>query len=367
MKKTISLLLAAAMLLSLAAAAGISASAADTTSDLIGYYKFEGDLSNSASDGDKADFIGITFSSSFDDDPMLEVGYDGYSFFTLSDFGDGLKLDCLPTDNSYTISFWAKALTCGFAAPIIWIGSETYNDASYSNWIGIWADFDGSSWSTTPSIGSNDESNSKVGAVPTEGLSDEANFDWAYITMTIENGYGVLYYNGVEVANTVDNFTRSLIPSYAGGDATELPLMFGDEGYDDTAIYVCVNAWDSPATMYIDELKVYDRTLSADDVAALYAEYDGHTISEYDPDFVDAAETSEVTTDNAETEDTSAVSADTSSENTSAVTTADSGDDSDSGDENSSTSSFLIWAIFGGVWVVLIVIIVVVIVRRRKS
>ncbi|MCD7776335.1 MAG: LamG domain-containing protein [Firmicutes bacterium] len=366
MKRTFSLLLAVTFVFTLMASMGIGAAAADTTSDLIGYYKFESDLSNSASEGDEAEFIGQGLSSAFDDEPELEVGYDGNSFNTYAEIGDGLKLDCVPSDNTYTISFWAKAETCGFASPIIWIGSETYNDASYNDWLGIWADFDGSSWSSTPSIGSNDESNSKVGAVPETGLSDDSSFEWTYITLTVENGYGVLYFNGVEAANTVDDFTRSLIPSYAGGSNTELPLMFGDDGYGDTAIYVFVNAWDSPATMSIDEIKVYDRTLTSDDVAALYAEYDGHTPSEDDPSYTAATETDAATTDDA-SESTAAGTSDSTGTGTAAQTTGAESDDTGTNNENSGNmNGVMIWVIFGVIWAVLIVLIVFVLVKRRK-
>ena len=342
-----------------------SAHAADLDSDLIGYYKFNGTLKNEL--GGEAELIGAQLSSSFDDEPTFETGYKDASLCVMSEIGDGLKLDCVPKDNTYTISFWAKAETEGFAAPLIWIGSETHRDASYSRWIGKWADFNTNGWGRTPSIGSNDEQNSKVGAIPEKGLSNSESFGWTYITMTVNDGYGALYYNGTEVANTTDNFERSLVPSYASGTNTHLPSMFGGDGYDDSAIYVAVNAWDAPPTIYFDELRVYDGALTADEIAALYATYEGHTPSEEDPNYVE-------TTDTAPADSASGAGGD-AVDNSEANTQDPSGGSGSSGDDDNKTGSKLnvtdiIIYVLIAVNVIIIIIICVIFIKiqlRRKN
>ncbi len=362
MKRILSILVSAAVIFSLAAMCGVSVSAFDIESDLIGYYRFNGSLKNEF--GGEAEFMGKNFSVPFDDEPEFSLGYNDTSLYVGNSIGDGAKLDCVPTEDSYTISFWAKAESCGFAAPVIWIGSESHTDASFSSWVGLWADFDGSTWGSAPTLGSNDENNSKVGAIPKDGLSSSDSFGWTYITLVVDDGYGVLYFNGTEVANTVDNFARSLIPAYASGSATELPSMFGDDAYDDTAIYVAINVWDSPASMYYDELRVYDRALTSEDVAALYAVYDGHTPSDEIPE--NAETVLPVPDDEADDVETDAIDIGTTVD-----TEADSGDETESPDRNEDGGSDggsdgMIWIIFGVIWAVLVVAIVIVIIKRRK-
>ncbi len=278
MKKTAWLLLFSMLFTAVFSVGGtVSVGAADLDADLIGYYKFDGDLKNQA--GGEAEFVGAAFSKA-SGTPAYKDGLADSAFYVSTAAGNGLKLDCKPTDDDFTVSFWAKADSCNFAAPVVWMGSQSHTDPSLSAWLGLWADFDGSSWGSAPTIGSNDSNNSKVGAIPEKGISDTDTFGWTYITFTVKDGYGVLYYNGEEVANTVDNFSRSLIPGYASGSATTLPAMFGEGGYDDAAIYVAVNAWDVPATMYYDELRVYDTALDADTVKALYGTFDAPTAPE---------------------------------------------------------------------------------------
>lgn len=288
MKKTAWLLLISMLFTAVFSVSGtVSVGAADVDADLIGYYKFDGDLKNQA--GGEAEYVGSTFSKA-SGNPVYKTGVSDSAFYVSTSAGNGLKLDCKPTDDNFTVSFWAKAESCNFAAPVIWMGSESHTDPSYSAWVGLWADFDGTAWSYAPTIGSNDSKNSKVGAVPDKGVSDTDTFNWTYVTFTVKDGYGVLYYNGAEVANTVDNFSRSLIPGYASGSATTLPAMFGEGGYDDAAIYVAVNAWDVPATMYYDELKVYNTALDADAVKTLYEAYEVTPELDGEPDAEDPEE-----------------------------------------------------------------------------
>ena len=72
------------------------------------------------------------------------------------------------------------------------------------------------------------------------------------ITAVVDNGNGILYYDGVEVG-TIE-------------EGTVLPSVTAD----DRSFYLGVNAWDKPFAGLIDELYIYDRSLTADDVKELY-------------------------------------------------------------------------------------------------
>lgn len=162
---------------------------------------------------------------------------------------DNIGLDTnvvLNSTDSFTITFWAKAYEAKFASPLVWVGAA---DQSTEAWIGLWAGFNAGTWGDTVGIGSNDATGARVGA--TKALSETGEFGYDYITMTVDatTHEGVLYYNGTEVART----------------EAELAALT-----DGAHVYVGANAWDAPSHMEMDNLVIYKRVLSADEVAALY-------------------------------------------------------------------------------------------------
>lgn len=162
---------------------------------------------------------------------------------------DNIGLDTNVTLNgtdSFTISFWAKAYEAPFAAPLVWTGATSQSTES---WIGIWSGFNDGTWKATAGLGSNDAAGTRLGIVAP--LSETKEFGYDYITMTVDAAthQGVLYYNGSEVGKTEG----------------ELPVI-GDGSH----VYLGANAWDAPANMEVDDLVIYKRALSADEVKALY-------------------------------------------------------------------------------------------------
>lgn len=150
-------------------------------------------------------------------------------------------------EDSFSVSFWVKAYTAPFAAPVIWIGTA---DQTEENWIGFWAGVDNeNAWNKTAGLGSNDAEGTRMGI--TSALSDTNAFGYDYITFTVDGNThrGCLYYNGVEVGKTEG----------------ELPVL-----NEESHIYVGANAWDAPAHMEIDDLLIYKRVLTAEEVDALY-------------------------------------------------------------------------------------------------
>lgn len=150
---------------------------------------------------------------------------------------------------SYTVSFWAQANTSNFACPLVFIGKT---DQSTEAWNGIWQGLsDG--WNTgTSGAGSNDATGARVGIVQTFNNATQFSFDWTYITLTVD----------------VDNNHTATL--YCDGK-----YVFSIEGYaaltEDAKMYVGANYWDNPCDFYIDELVVFDKALSADEVTALAA------------------------------------------------------------------------------------------------
>lgn len=149
---------------------------------------------------------------------------------------------------SYTIGFWAKANSCVFATPLVWIGKK---DQSVEAWNGIWQGFSDNWAGGTSGAGSNDASGARVGITASFNGAGPVGFDWTYITMT------------VDVEN---NYTCAL---YVDGHQ-----IFAKEGFaaltEDADLYIGANYWDKPCNFLIDELRVYDRVLTEDEVSDLF-------------------------------------------------------------------------------------------------
>lgn len=262
----------------MAMALGMSVSAlADVPTDYEAYFTFDDKLDNekggSATAVEKGNggTVGAAAEKTFD----FVTGQNGKAVaINNGETKDNIGIDTGVTLNgtdSFTISFWAKAYEAPFAAPVVWAGATSQSTEA---WIGFWSGFNGDApgWNTVTGIGSNDASGARVGA--TASLSETPTFGYDYITMTVDatTHQGVLYYNGVEKAKT----------------EAELPTL-GDGAH----IYVGANAWDAPANMEIDELVVYKRVLTADEVKSLY-EVNG--IPKADAQKVDQKETQADTT-----------------------------------------------------------------------
>lgn len=156
------------------------------------------------------------------------------------DGASGVKLaDNLIKDHSYTISMWLNPTA-----------TSQYTTAFFG-----WAT--DSSWISVVPRGPGDAQNTML-------WSGTAWFDgtfakqipvgtWSHLVMTVDNGKFTTYLNGV-ATNTMtgypDVFTSAATTQFALG----------------------VNYWDIPYNGKIDELKIYDDVLTADDVGVVYSE-----------------------------------------------------------------------------------------------
>ncbi len=281
---------ALAMSVIMTCAMSVSAFAADTTSDLIAKYLFDGTLTNEVTGTDATTVAKASSGQTAVDGKTWEYtdGVDGQALVMASDNTDGLKLDVVVADGqNFTVSLWVKAEGCQFAGPIFWAGKAV--QSAGENWIGIWPGLYNNYANGGPCIGSNNADGSRYGvtagsttegwtspgAVDSDGDGDQTTFEWMNVTAVIENGVGYLYYNGVLVGTNV-----GVVTTDADGNDVQVTLPDLTEG-DDVAMCIGCNAWDSPFIGEVDSLYIYNRALTSDDVAALVKETNTTGVSLY--------------------------------------------------------------------------------------
>ena len=231
--------------------------APDITSDLAAYYPLDGTLDNIISNN-KAKLHGGASSDTNDtwgkaptSKENYGTGKKGQAFeFNGGDKGvdgnDGLELD-IKTGESFTISAWVNTAEkindqTIFFAPVdfenyIKTGTNYNNFASggsvvYKN---VW------NW-----LDKNNNSLSSLKDLPLN--------TWTHIVLTFDDsGYAILYYNA-------EILSQQNIPDFISGTYKNIPIFFG------------IDFWNTSFKGFIDDIAVYNRALSPEDVAALYAE-----------------------------------------------------------------------------------------------
>jgi hypothetical protein len=326
MKKTLLLTASAAVM---AFGMSLSAMAADVPTDYEAYFTFDETIDDAtAIEQGSNGQVGATTTKEFN----YVDGKNGKAIAindTTDEEGntDNIGLDTnvtLDGSDTYTISFWAKASDAPFAAPIVWVGAESQ---SPENWVGIWAGFNSGEWQSAAGIGSNDSSDGEHRVNLVAPIGTLNSFGWDYITLVVdENHMATLYYNGVSQGTT-----EEAIPTLVDG----------------SHVYLGANAWDAPANMEIDDLVIFKRALSAEEIQALY-EVNG--VPDADAEVVEQEET------------TTAAKKKVS---TAAGGVDDSSSVSDSEDSDNSTAVIIIIVV--AVLVVAVVVAVVVAGKKKKS
>ncbi len=349
MKRFLIVALAVAMICSLSVATAVSTSAADISEDgLIGWYKLDGDFTNSADstgDTDGVVYSNAGGSSAFDDEFWYDyerewatAGVDGSCYVTLGQEGFATLN---PGNNDFTISFWMALEDCDsvYCTPYVWYGEQNQSTGYFGGecWIGMWASAvytGGGGWglNTAPGVSSNDTAGSRVGYNAADitlfEADDEAldyGFDMPWTMVTIScvldadtNTYTISYYlNGEAVVDyTTGETSVSGFPNPYTGDA---------ETYGDY-IYFQVNYWDSGvAGIFYDDILIYNRALSADEVASTYSAYTVPSVEGLRDSVYTAEEQNAETTEATETEEVTTADEGTSEE----VTTAGEGTEAD--------------------------------------
>lgn len=210
-----------------------------TEENLLAYYSFDGTLENSV-DGSNAQVVGSSASGN-SGEAAYTNGANGTTGSAYQLTGsNGLKLDNPLTGEEYTVSFWLKDDNAPAYTGAVFFCDDNDKDNRWvsitpSGWLGhlgpmIWS-FDNGTY----------YDNYNNTAQMQQGV-------WTHITVTANNGQATVYVNGnpicsggvAQVASKVDN------------------------------IFLGVNYWDTAIQGAMDELYIYNRAMSAQEVAALY-------------------------------------------------------------------------------------------------
>lgn len=232
---------------------------ADTKTDLIAHYGFDEDMKNEVTSEEAAP-IGKGNGGKVGSDALAgdtftyEDGVNGKALVMAKGNKDGLNLNVKAKGDSYTASLWLKTSEFnGFAEPVLWYGGTSQSSEA---WVGIWPGLADKWGSGGPVLGGNDAAGSRPAATAGTNVltTDDAmhSFDWHMVTIVLEGEKGKLYWDGQLVGMTADD---AKMPSVTG---------------DDKSFYLGANAWDVPFAGSVDEVYIYDRALSSDDVKELY-------------------------------------------------------------------------------------------------
>lgn len=313
-----------ALVATLVLSSSVMTFAADTKTGLLGYYTFDDTLANSQ--GGTASTVGSkTTTAATAATATYAAGHSGKALSMAGANSDGIKLDVKPSSNNYTVSCWVNITAATTYTPVVFVDSNTYSGTTVSteSWVSLaplgWKasiDLGPMVWSKTGGsymdLTADDTDNPGVTGKLTTGA-------WACITFVSDNGTGTIYVNGEKVASST---------------------KYAQVVTDATALYLGVNAWDTPFNGLMDDVYVFDRALTAEDVAAL----------------VGPITTSTETTTVAET---------TTSEPRTLKVNQTTTSSKDSGDED--TNSPVVWIVVGVVAVVVVAGVVVVVTKNKKK
>ena len=225
--------------------------AADISTGLVGYYDFENSLDNKASlTGGKAEIhggAGDTWNSAATGTENYSDSIDGfgkaYQFLGDTDAGrgEGLEIDVtLPKE--FTISYWVNPKTVNGATSMV------FSPVSLNEGLNIADNWFGNTFPTVRIWGSTDADSYLDNFLDS---ADALCGKWSHITLTCDtSGSYSLYVNGVKAG-------ESKINAAAANDLTGMPIFLG------------INFWDASFDGLMDEVRIYNRALTADDIAEL--------------------------------------------------------------------------------------------------
>ena len=210
-----------------------------TQKDLLAYYSFDGTLENAVTGanaqvvGSKANGTGGTAAYT-----NSATGTSGQAYRLTG--SNGLKLDNPLTGEEYTLSFWLRSDNAPAYTGAVFFCDDAHQDTQWISvtpcgWLGHLGPM---TWSFDHGTYYDNYNNT---AQMQQGV-------WTHITVTAKNGQATIYVNGnaicsggiAQVASQVDN------------------------------LFLGVNYWDTSIQGAMDELYLYGKAMSADEVRALY-------------------------------------------------------------------------------------------------
>lgn len=252
--------LVAACAATMAMGCAMTANAADTESGLVGYYTFDDTLANQAStNGGSAKVhggAGDTWNSPAKGSATYVEGVNGKGYLFTGDVdstrGEGLELDAKVTGEEFTLSGWIKASDFGVGTTSMMFAVNTVvstNDACFS--VNTLNGFNGSV--LFGKIWDWDNRNNTFVCLDGDNSGSKFTKDkWTYITITGKSGEQKLYFNGeLQAASTS---TNALVVN----------------NLKNATLFLGINWWDKSFGGIMDDVSLYERTLTAEDVKALY-------------------------------------------------------------------------------------------------
>ncbi len=226
--------------------------AADISTGLVGYYDFEDSLDNKASTtGGKAEIhggAGNTWNSGTTGTENYADSIDGFgkAYKFLGDIGEnrgeGLELD-VKMPEEFTISYWVNPRTVEFGSSMV------FSPVSLDEGLSI-MDYWNKEYPSFPTVRVWKENDKQTYLDNFTTTVDSLCEKWTHITLTCDasDSYS-LYING--------KFIISGINETVANDLTGMPIFLG------------INYWDASFDGLMDEVRIYDRVLTADDIAEL--------------------------------------------------------------------------------------------------
>ncbi|MGN0162771.1 MAG: family 43 glycosylhydrolase [Candidatus Ornithomonoglobus sp.] len=212
-------------------------------------YKFDGTLDDELSDG-TAEFTGSTASAEAAvTEAVFNDSEDGQAVVFEGSGSYGLKIPYKLTSNNYTISFDVKLNTSAKFSPFVFIanfdGEALKGSDENAQWISIAPQGWQESLNDGPMIWSRDVTGGNTwNDVYTTANKSMALDKWQNITVTVSGTTGTVYVDGTKI-------TEGNIAAIVD---------------DTTTIFLGVNDWDTPLDGAIDNLRIYNKALSASQV-----------------------------------------------------------------------------------------------------
>ncbi len=253
------LAVAAATVMSMSMA--MSAMAAAPT-DYTGYYTFDDTLDNSAEGGETATLTGakVTEAATLTEAKFTE-GVDGKAIDMDATYG--LKLGKLLTSNQYTVSYDVKVHAGTFGTAGVFIESMNGSAAS-EQWTSVKPVTSNDVFETgAPHVWNNTKNGKRYNLAAQAHVDSVKAENWFKITFVVDKEVASLYVDNIKVAegkvtdptNDSDADIENKIPSNTVNG--------------DTIVWLGVNYWDVPLNAAVDNLYIYDRALTKDELKEL--------------------------------------------------------------------------------------------------
>ena len=228
------------------------------TNELIGKYLFEGNLINEAKDDGSSAVIWNSYINNSDKGTDIGQAADGTAFpyregyeglGEAADFTGtgtkGLKLDVLPSGNTFTISFDMKIDSAGRFDPVVFLYKNDTEWMSIKPKHTVEEDVMGPQvWCQSSEIDDN------VLDIPAAAPKKVSLNKWATVTVIVNNGTLEFYVNAQKIG-------EGTVPDFITEDSASSA---------DAGIYIGINNWDTPFDGAIDNLYVYDGAITIDEV-----------------------------------------------------------------------------------------------------